>query len=39
LHALASFQHHRHSESIIKFVLTNVECRRYFRVLFLDLMV
>ena len=33
LHALASFQHHRHSESIIKCFLTNVDCRRSFRVI------
>ena len=40
LHALASFQHHRHSESIIMFVLTSVACRRTFRVMLcLDLMV
>ena len=38
VHALASFEHHRHSEEIIHF-LSSVECRRSFRVIFfLDLM-
>ena len=33
VHALASFEHHRHSEEIIKFVLSSVEFQRSFRVI------
>ena len=40
VHALASFEHHRHSEEIIFLFVSSVECRRYFRDIFvLDLMV